>query len=270
MIGISALMMGGRPQAPYRNARYGYARIAVDIKSPIEILSRRNADSRASGVRKRTVVVEDANLPYNEIRIVVGPSQIERLAQPTGPTTQSPIWSFGIPSIGSHHFNPGERLQCSDEDAGSDAHRLTHHIGQVVDPVRQVHLEVSRRTEQRNVTFSDSPEAAACWFALVICFHLYDTTAQRSIREDLSDETPGNQLSGSLVELASKRLRLSHHHSPLTTSCCTRPGSASRSERARSPNAYVPMASGMLRTRRSCRRSSSRHFVRRSHSRWRY
>ena len=81
------------------------------------------------------MIIEDTNLPDNKIRIVVSPTQTKRLAETTRPTTQSTIWAFGIAPVGPHHFNPGQRLQRSNKDTGSDANRLTHHIRQVVDPV---------------------------------------------------------------------------------------------------------------------------------------
>ena len=81
------------------------------------------------------MIVEDPNLPDNEIRIVVGPTQAKCLAETTRPTAQSIIRVFGITSVRPHRFNPGERLQRPKEDAGSDTNRLTHHVRQVVDPV---------------------------------------------------------------------------------------------------------------------------------------
>jgi hypothetical protein len=75
------------------------------------------------------MVVQDADFPHNEIRIVVSPSQAKRLTETTRPTTQSIIWPLGVSSIGPHHSNPGQRLQRSNKDPGSDANRLTYHIG---------------------------------------------------------------------------------------------------------------------------------------------
>jgi hypothetical protein len=81
------------------------------------------------------MIIEDANFPNNKVRIVVSPTQTKRLAETARPATQSTIWVFGITSVSPHRFNPGKRLQCSNEDTGSDANRLTHHIRQVVDSV---------------------------------------------------------------------------------------------------------------------------------------
>jgi hypothetical protein len=81
------------------------------------------------------VVIEDTNLPDNKIRLVVGPTQTKRLAETTGPTTQSTIRAFGSASVSPHFFEPGEGLQRSNKDTRSDTNRLTHHIRQIVDPV---------------------------------------------------------------------------------------------------------------------------------------
>jgi hypothetical protein len=51
-------------------------------------------------------------------------------------------------------------------------------------------------------------------FLLVVRFRLDDAPAQRSVREDLSDETPGNQLGWPLVKPPLKSLRLGCHRSP--------------------------------------------------------
>jgi hypothetical protein len=74
------------------------------------------------------MIIEDANFPNDKIHIVVSPAQAKRFAETSGPTTQPTICVFGITSVSPHHFNPGERLQGSNEDAGSDANRLTHNI----------------------------------------------------------------------------------------------------------------------------------------------
>ena len=75
------------------------------------------------------MIIENTNLPDNKIRTVVSPSQAKCLAEAARPTTQSTIRVFGIASVSPHHFDPGERLQRPNKDAGSDASRLTHHIG---------------------------------------------------------------------------------------------------------------------------------------------
>jgi hypothetical protein len=160
------------------------------------------------------VVIEDANPPDNKIRVVVSPAQAKRLAETTRPTTESTIWALGITSVGPHHVNPGERFQRSNEDPGSDTDRLTHHIRQVVDPVRQVNLEAPWWTEQCRVALSKSCVAMACWLLLIVCFHLDDAAAQRTVREDLSDETPGNQRSRSFVKWPLHRLSPDCHSSP--------------------------------------------------------
>ena len=59
------------------------------------------------------MVIENANLPDNKICIVVGPTQTKRLAEATRSTAQSVIRALGIATVGPHHLNPGERLQCS-------------------------------------------------------------------------------------------------------------------------------------------------------------
>ncbi len=56
------------------------------------------------------MIIEDANLANNEIRIVVSPTQTKGLTETTGPATQPVIRAFGIASVSPHHFNPGKRL----------------------------------------------------------------------------------------------------------------------------------------------------------------
>ena len=123
------------------------------------------------------MIIEDANFPNNEIRIVVSPTQTKRLAEPTRPTTEPTICAFGVPSVRSHHVDPGQRLQRSNEDTGSDANRLTHHIRQVVDPVGKVYLESPGWTEQCLGAVSQSREAVTRWLLLIVCLHLDDATA---------------------------------------------------------------------------------------------
>jgi hypothetical protein len=123
------------------------------------------------------MVIEDPDLTDDKIRIVVRPGQAERFAETTGPTAQSTIRHVGIAPVGPHHGNPGERLQRPNEDAGSDAHRLTHRIGQVVDPVCEVHLEAPGWTEQCRVAPSRSGEAMAGRLLLVVCLYLDNAPA---------------------------------------------------------------------------------------------
>jgi hypothetical protein len=123
------------------------------------------------------MVIEDSDLSEDEIRIVVRPGQAERFAETTGPTAQSAIRHVGVTPLGPHQRNPGEWLQRPNEDAGSDTNRRAHRIGQVVDAVREVDLEVPGGTEQGGVTPSGSCEAPTGWLLLVVCLHLDDAPA---------------------------------------------------------------------------------------------
>jgi hypothetical protein len=64
----------------------------------------------------------------------------------------------------------------------------------------------------------------ACRLLLIVCFHFDDAAAQRSIRKDLSDQTPGHRRSGPQVERSLEGLSLGCHPFPFRNLGRPRPG----------------------------------------------
>src|SRR5450759_1962781 len=139
-------------------------RVAFHAPSPVVLVAASLAESDADGtsgpVWWRCAVVEDADRAADEVGVVVGAGDPERLGEAGWSGAELAVGAGG-PSTSAHDLEASQGRAGAEEDGAGDPVGAAHHVRAPVHAVGEVDVEPAGRSEHGLVAGGGSPEGVA-------------------------------------------------------------------------------------------------------------